>query len=384
MTIRVAVPREVTDGENRVALTPEIIARLAESGIEVTVQSGAGVSARFTDESYRNAGASIAPDAETAMRDAAVVLKVQEPTQREIGLLPSGSVLIALLQPLTSFETVTQLAERGVTAFGMELVPRTARAQKMDALSSMASIAGYRAALLAAESTGKYFPMMITAAGTYAPCKGLVLGAGVAGLQAIATAKRLGAVMSAYDVRPAVKEQVESLGATFLVSEAQAQGAEQAGGYAKELAEDVQKRERDLLHKHITGMDFVITTAAIPGRRAPVLITADMVADMRPGSVIVDLAAETGGNCALTVPGESREVDGVVIIGPLNLPSGMPIHASQMYSRNVSNLLLHIIADGEIRLDFDDDIIKGCCVTHDGKIVNEQVRGLIEQSKVNA
>ena len=287
-----------------------------------------------------------------------------------------GAAVIALLQPLTNLELVKKLAKHKITGFSMDTVPRIARAQSMDALSSMSSLAGYKAVLIAANAMGKYFPMMITAAGTYAPAKGLVLGAGVAGLQAIATARRLGAVMQAFDVRPVVKEQVESLGATF-VGMAEEQHVEDSGGYATELAEETQRKERELIHTHAKDADFIISTALIPGRPAPLLITEDMVRDMKAGSVIMDLAAEMGGNCELTEPGSEIVKHGVTINGPLNLPSTVPVHASQMYSRNIYNLLTHLVKDGELNLDFDDSIVQGCCITNNGEVVYGPVQSLL-------
>ncbi len=366
--MKAGVPRETAANERRVALTPDMVGRLVGAGLEVSVQSGAGEESFYTDQAYTDAGASIAPDAASVYGGADVVLKVQSPSIDEVGMMPRGSAIIAFLQPLTSPDLVKKLAESGVTSFSMDTVPRIARAQSMDALSSMSSLAGYKAVLIAANSMGKYFPMMITAAGTYAPAKGLVLGAGVAGLQAIATARRLGAVMQAFDVRPVVKEQVESLGATF-VGMAEEQHAEDAGGYATELAEETQRKERELIHTYAKDADFIISTALIPGRPAPLLITEDMVKDMKAGSVIMDLAAETGGNCELTEAGAEVVKHGVTIHGPLNLPSAMPVHASQMYARNIYNLLMHLVKDGELNLDFEDSIVQGCCITNNGEIV---------------
>ena len=361
------------EGERRIALTPDAAAGLVKSGFEVVVQAEAGEAAVFFDNDYREAGASVAEAPSDVYDGADIVVKVQRPLDlgdgHEADMLERGTVLIGLLQPLTEPEMSERLASRGVTSFSLDAVPRIARAQSMDALSSMASIAGYKAALIAASSMGKYLPMMITAAGSIPPAKGLVLGAGVAGLQAIATARRMGAVMSAFDVRPAVEEQVKSLGATFIYADAVVAESEHESGYAKEFTEETQRRERELIHESVVGMDFIISSAAVPGKPAPVLISEEMVRDMKPGAVIVDLAAETGGNCALTKPGERVQVGGVLIDGPLNLPSSMPTHASQLYSRNISNLLLHLVRDGELYLDFDDVITKGCCVTYDGKVV---------------
>jgi NAD(P) transhydrogenase subunit alpha len=301
-----------------------------------------------------------------------VVLKVQAPSTAEVEMLRKDAVLISFLQPATQGDIVQALAKRGVTAFSLELVPRISRAQSMDALSSQASVSGYKAVLMAAGQVGKFFPMMMTAAGTIPPARVLVMGAGVAGLQAIATARRLGAVVSAYDVRPAVKEEVHSLGATFIELALETQEGE--GGYAREQSEEFLRKQRELIGEHVAKSDVVITTAAVPGRRAPLLVTGEMVKGMRPGSVIVDLAADTGGNVELTQAGEDIEVGGVTIIGTRNVPSTMPLHASQLYSRNVANLLLHLVKEGAIVLDFADEITKGCCVTHGGEIVNERAK----------
>src|SRR5205809_4182160 len=354
--MRVGVPRESVPGERRVALVPEVVARLASGGFEVVLERSAGEAASFPDAAYQEAGASIGSDAYGA--DA--VVKVQAPTAEEAGRLREGQILIGFLQPLTDREGIERLAGRGVTAFAMESIPRITRAQPMDALSSQATVAGYKAALLAADELPRFFPMLITAAGTVAPAKVLVLGAGVAGLQAIATARRLGAVVTGFDVRPAVKEQVESLGATFL--ELSVRGEETEGGYAKELTPEQQAQQQEELAERISGFDAVITTALIPGRPAPRLIPASAVEAMRPGSVIVDLAAEAGGNCELTTPGKITAEHDVTIVGLTNLPSMMPYHASQLYSRNVTALLQLLVEDGELKLDWSDEIVRGACV----------------------
>jgi NAD(P) transhydrogenase subunit alpha len=373
--VKVAIPRETAQDERRVALVPDTAAKLIAAGLELSVEQGAGVNAFVPDEAYEAAGAKVVVGAATLLKDAHVVLKVQAPSAGEVALLMKDAVLISFLQPATQGDIVSALAKRGVTSFSLELVPRISRAQSMDALSSQASAAGYKAVLMAAARLGKFFPMMMTAAGTVAPARVLVMGAGVAGLQAIATARRLGAVVSAYDVRPAVKDEVKSLGATFIELPLEAQ--EGQGGYAREQSEEFLRKQRELIGEHIAKSDVVITTAAIPGRRAPLLVTADMVKGMRPGSIIVDLAAETGGNVELTKAGEDVEVGGVTIIGTRNVPSTMPLHASQLYARNVANLLLHLVKDGAINLDFDDEITKGACVTHGGDIVNERAKQLI-------
>jgi NAD(P) transhydrogenase subunit alpha len=377
--LKVCVPKETAPGERRVALVPDAAAKLVGAELEVVVQSGAGAEAHLPDSAYEEAGAQIVPDARTLVGQADVLARVVAPSSEEFDALREGSILIALLNPLTATDLVSSLAQKRVTSFAMEVIPRTTRAQAMDALSSQAVIAGYRGTLMAATHLGKFFPMLITAAGTAAPARVLVLGAGVAGLQAIATAKRLGAVVEAYDVRPAVKEEVESLGAKFVQIEVQQEGSG-AGEYAKELSEETQRRQRELLADRVGAADCVITTAAVPGRPAPRLVTADMVQAMRPGSVIVDLAAETGGNCELTEKGSVVTRNDVTIDGTLNLPSQMPFHASLLYANNITNLILHMTKEGQIEPDFEDEIVAGCCITHDGRIVNERVREAIEGS----
>jgi NAD(P) transhydrogenase subunit alpha len=354
--MRVGVPRETSQDEQRVALVPDVVGRL--EGIDVRVERGAGLAAGFGDEAYTEAGATVADD---AWSDVEAVVKVAKPTDDELPKLSSGQVLIAFLQPLTDAERIDRLAAAGVTAFAMESIPRITRAQAMDALSSQATVSGYKAALIAADRLPRFFPMLTTAAGTIAPAKVLVLGAGVAGLQAIATARRLGAVVSGFDVRPAVREQIQSLGASWL--DLGIVGEETEGGYARELTAEEQRRQQEALNERIPEFDAVITTAAVPGRPAPKLIPAAAVAAMRRGSVVVDLAAETGGNCELTQPGETIDSGGVTIVGTLNLPSTMPFHASQLYARNVAALLGHLAPDGDLRLDWDDEITAGTCVT---------------------
>jgi NAD(P) transhydrogenase subunit alpha len=371
--LNVVIPTEIAAGETRVAVTPDIAARMVKSGNHVFVQRGAGSRAGFSDEAYANAGAQIADDPASTYGRAGLVLKVQRPLDEEIPLFPQGSALIAFLAPLFAPEVADKLARGQVTSFAMELIPRISRAQSMDALSSQATVSGYRAVLLAAEALPKFFPMLMTAAGTIPPAKVLVLGAGVAGLQAIATARRLGAVVTGFDVRAVVKEQIESLGATFL-SSAPHEGAEGAGGYAKELSADQQQRDRELIAKTAAGMDAVITTALIPGKRAPTLITAQAVAGMRPGSVIVDLAAEQGGNTEGCEPGSTVVRNGVSILAPLNVPASMPTHASFLYARNVLALFDHLVKNGELKADPADEITRGVTVTRDGVVVNEAVK----------
>ena len=360
--MRIGVPRETATGERRVALVPEIVGKLVPAGFEVLVQRGAGEAASFPDAAYEEAGARLVDD----WADAEAVVKVQKPSEEEAGRLREGQVLIGFLQPLTDPEGVERLAQLGVVAFAMESVPRITRAQPMDALSSQATVSGYKATLLAAERLPKFFPMLMTAAGTVAPAKVLVLGAGVAGLQAVATARRLGAVVTGFDVRPVVREQIESLGANWL--DLGVVGEETAGGYAAELTEEQQRQQQEGLEARLPEFDVVITTALIPGRPAPKLIPASAVAAMRPGSVVVDLAAEAGGNCELTEPGEEVVREGVTIVGPTNLPSTMPFHASQLYARNVFALLHHLAPQGTLALDWEDEITAGACVTRKQRV----------------
>jgi H+-translocating NAD(P) transhydrogenase subunit alpha len=356
--MRVGVPTESAAGERRVALVPELIARLSAGGFEVLVERGAGEAASFPDEAFGEAGARLVED---PFGEAEAVVKVQKPNEAEVGRLRDGQLLISFLQPLTDQEGIKRLAGRGVTAFAMEAIPRITRAQPMDALSSQATVSGYKATLLAAERLPKFFPMLMTAAGTVAPAKVLVLGAGVAGLQAIATSRRLGGVVTGFDVRPVVREQIESLGASWL--DLGVLGEETAGGYAQELSPEQQEQQQRELEQRLPEFDVVITTALIPGRPAPRLIPASAVAAMRPGSVIVDLAAEAGGNCELTEPGEEVVRERVTIVGFTNLPSSMPYHASQLYARNIAALLQHLAPEGELALDFEDEITAGACVT---------------------
>ena len=365
--MKIGVPKETAANERRVALVPDTAGRLVKTGLEVVVEQGAGTAAAFPDDAYRAAGAGLVATPAAVFGGSDVVLKVQPPAPAEVALCREGAALVAVFQPAAERDVVAALAARKVTAFSLALLPRITRAQPMDVLSSQATVAGYKAVLLAATTAGRLFPMLVTAAGTLPPARVLVLGAGVAGLQAIATARRLGAVVSAFDVRPAVKEQVESLGAKFLQLEI-AEQAEAVGGYAKQLSEETHRRELAFIAQHVKDADVVITTAAIPGKRAPILITADAVRGMKPGAVIVDLAAETGGNCEVTEPGKDVRRDGVVVLGPLNLPSTVPLHASQMYARNVASFLLHVVQDGRLNLDFSDQIIRETCVTHAGEI----------------
>jgi H+-translocating NAD(P) transhydrogenase subunit alpha len=365
--MKVAVWRETAEEERRVALVPDAVRRLTQREIEVGMEAGAGAGAHIPDEAFEEAGATVGAH---AVQDAEVVVKVRAPSADEVERLEPGQVLIGFLNPLGGGDLIPALASRKVTSFAMEAIPRTTRAQSMDALSSQATVAGYKAALIAAEHLGRFFPMLTTAAGTVAPAKVLVMGAGVAGLQAIATARRLGAIVTAFDVRSVVREQIESLGARFLEIDIGAD-AEAAGGYARALTEDEQRRQQDALAEAIPQFDAVITTALVPGKPAPKLVIADAVAGMKPGSVIVDLAGEAGGNCELTNPGKTVDLGNVIITAPLNLPATMPEHASQLYARNITSLLeLMIGEEGELSLDFGDDIILGACITHDGEIIH--------------
>ncbi|HWC85361.1 MAG TPA: Re/Si-specific NAD(P)(+) transhydrogenase subunit alpha [Solirubrobacteraceae bacterium] len=366
--MEIGVPKESVAGERRVALVPEVVRKLTGQGHDVVVERSAGAAAMIPDAQFEDAGATLADDAETVFA-ADVVVNVAPPTPEEIARLKPGSVVIGFLAPLTNAEGVRALASAGVTAFAMEAVPRISRAQSMDALSSQANIAGYRSALIGAQELGRFFPMLMTAAGTIRPATVLVLGAGVAGLQAIATARRLGAVVQGFDVRAAVKEQVESLGAHFLEFDLGGD-LEGTGGYAKELTPEQQERQQELMAEAIGKVDVVITTALVPGRRAPILVTEAAVMKMKPGSVIVDLAGEAGGNCELSEPGKTVIVHDVKILAPLNVPSTMAEHASQLYARNVQSLLELMIKDGELVLDFEDEIIAGACVTREGEIVH--------------
>lgn len=364
--MQVAVGKESAAGETRVALVPETVRKLKAYGWDIAIEKGAGEAASFSDDAYAAAGAVMVADGNELMRTADLLLAVGPPSAARIDALKRGAALIALLDPLRSPELLRRLAEAEVSAIAMELIPRITRAQSMDVLSSQATSAGYRAVLLAATAAHRFFPMLMTAAGTIAPAKVLVLGGGVAGLQAIATARRLGAVVQGYDIRPAVKEQVESLGATWVG--VQVADAETAGGYAKEVTAEERKKQQEHLSGLVRDADVVITTAQVPGKRAPLLVTAEMVANMKPGSVIVDLAAESGGNCALTVAGQDRVTNGVQILGPINLAAGIPTHSSQMYSRNLAALLAHLKSESGVRIDLADEIVGVCCVTHAGQV----------------
>ena len=372
--MKIAVPRETAEGETRVALTPLIAGQLVSDGAEVLVQTGAGEASSNTDEAYREAGATIVPDAPALYGQANLILRVGRPSDEEVEMLREGSILIGTLGTLSRPELAQKLAKAGVTAISMDAIPRITRAQSMDTLSSQATVGGYKAVLIAAERLPKFMPLLTTAAGTVRPAKGIVMGAGVAGLMAIGTARRLGAVVEATDVRPAVKEQVQSLGGTFLeveMTDEEKAKAETAGGYATEMSDDYKRRQAELIAERVKEADFVITTALIPGRPAPKLVTDAMVASMKPGSVIVDMAAEMGGNVEGTEPGKEIVRHGVKIIGLTNLPATMPGSATQMYAKNIQTLIKHLVKDGEINVDLDDEITKGATITHGGRVVHE-------------
>jgi NAD(P) transhydrogenase subunit alpha len=372
----VAVPKEIVSGEHRVALVPEAVQRLVQAKLTVGVETGAGNAAGFLDKSFAEKGAEIQKQ---VLDRANIVLKVQPPTADEIARIPEGATLIGLLQPYFNTQGIQALAARRISAFAMELMPRIARAQPMDVLSAMSTVAGYKAVLLAAARLPKFFPLLMTAAGTLTPARVLIIGAGVAGLQAIGTARRLGAVVEAYDTRPVVKEQVESLGAKFVELALESKDAQDKGGYAKAQSEEFYRKQQEQMTLHVAAADVVIPTALVPGKRAPILITEAMVDAMRPGSVIVDLAADQGGNCAATRPGEEVVRNGVTILGPLNLASSVPFHASQMYARTVSSFLLHLVHEGQIRLDLADELTRGPLVTHQGEIVHDVVKAALAQ-----
>lgn len=374
--MRIAVPKETVAGETRVAAVPETIKTLVSQDNEIFVESGAGLAAGHPDAQYTEAGAVIKPDFASTIEGADAVLKVQKPSGDELSALPDGSILIGYLDPLTDDATAAALSAKNISAFAMESIPRTTRAQSMDSLSSQATVSGYKSVLIAADESPKFLPMLTTAAGTVRPAKLFVIGVGVAGLQAIATSRRLGAITSGFDVRPAVAEQVESLGAKFVVIDLGTDDAETAGGYAKELTDEQKQLQTELMSKTVIESDIVITTAAIPGRTAPMLIPEEVVSQMAPGSVIIDLAAETGGNCALTVAGEIVVHNGVKVIGPKNLPATMPLHASQLYAKNVSNLLELMIGEGGAKnVDFSDDILDGACLTSGGVLKKDAPEG---------
>jgi len=387
VALTIGVPAETFQGEHRVAMTPRAMEALAKSNVEFLIEPGAGVAAGFLDSDYKQKGARIAANRAEVFASSDIVLQVRsaganpEAGRADLSLLRSRQVLIGFGEPLSPGTAYAELATRGVSSFAMELMPRITRAQSMDALSSMATIAGYKAVIMAADALPRMFPMLMTAAGTITPARVFVLGAGVAGLQAIASARRLGAIVHAYDVRSAVREQIESLGAKFVVVELDSTQAEDKGGYAKELGEDFYRKQREVLTEVVRQQDVLITTAAVPGKKAPVLVTSEMVAGMAPGSVIVDIAAERGGNCELTQPGKTVVQGGVSIIGTLNIPSSIPFHASQMYSRNIATFLRHLVKDGAVNIDQQDEITRETLVTHGGEVVNPRVRELLGKAK---
>jgi NAD(P) transhydrogenase subunit alpha len=376
----VGTVKETFPGERRVAITPHVLPLLAKAGCEVLIESEAGLSAGFTDAAYTEKGAKIVGSRKEVFDSAEIVLQVRalgantEHGRGDLELMRQGQVLVGMAEPLTEFDAARELASRGVTLFAMEMIPRITRAQSMDVLSSMATIAGYKAVLVAADHLPKMFPMMMTAAGTVKPARVLIVGAGVAGLQAIASSKRMGAQVQAYDIRPEVKEQIESLGAKFVEMELDAGDAQDAGGYAKAMGEEFYKRQRELMARVAAECDVVITTAAVPGRKAPILVTAEMVRGMQTGSVIVDLAAERGGNCELTQPGEVVCEGGVTILGPLNLAATVPFHASQMYAKNLTTLVQLMVKEGKLELDLEDEVIRDTMVTHQGEITNARIQ----------
>ncbi|WP_298610715.1 Re/Si-specific NAD(P)(+) transhydrogenase subunit alpha [uncultured Thiothrix sp.] len=372
MSLKIAAPRERATGERRVAIDPGIMVKLKQLGLDVLIEQGAGSAAQIEDSAFKDA--TIVSSAQSLYEQADIVLKVQAPTAEEVAQLKSGSVLIGALNPYLNLDIIQQLRDKQITSYAMELIPRISRAQSMDILSSQAAVAGYKAAIMGADLSTRFFPMLTTAAGTIRPAKVIVIGAGVAGLQAIATARRLGAMVEAYDVRSATKEQVQSLGAKFIELGISAEGA---GGYARELTEDEKRKQQDELAKHIATADVLITTAAVPGRPSPKIIPDSTVAGMKKGAVIIDLAAEGGGNCTLSKPGETIEHNGVVIHAPLNVPSQVPVHASEMYAKNLLNFLSLLIKNGAYQPDFKDEIIAGACVTREGVIVNEAIAKLV-------
>ncbi|MEQ9358484.1 Re/Si-specific NAD(P)(+) transhydrogenase subunit alpha [Coleofasciculus chthonoplastes] len=376
--MKIALVKEIEVGENRVALIPDTVARLVKQGLEIWVENGAGEASFFSDRTYEEAGATLVSDPGKLWAEADVILKVGIPKDDEINQMRESSTLISFLSPLGKPEVAQKLANRKVTAFSMELIPRTSRAQSMDALSSQAGVAGYKAVLIAAAALPKFFPMLTTAAGTIKPSKVFILGAGVAGLQAIATARRLGAMVEAFDIRPAVKEEVQSLGAKFVEVDLQEDTVAE-GGYAKEVSDAAKQRTQEVIAEHVKQADVVITTAQVPGKKAPVLVTEEMVEQMSPGSVIVDLAAEQGGNCAVTEAGKDIVRHGVTVIGPINVPASMPTHASQMYAKNISTLLQYLVKEGQLQLNFEDDIVDSTCITHAGEIRNQRVKDALSQ-----
>lgn len=377
--MKVGIIKETLEGERRIAAVPETVGKMTKAGMEVVVEAGAGEAAFISDSRMEEAGASIAPDRNTVLSQADVVLKVNKPTTDEIDRMKEGAILISFLQPFSSPDVIRKLAERSISSLSMELVPRITRAQRMDALSTMSTVAGYKVVLMAAGACGRFFPMLSTAAGTIHPAKVIIIGAGVAGLQAIATAKRLGAVVTAFDVRPAAGEQVKSLGAEFVSLEVSHEQVEDVGGYAKELSPEFYEKEQEVIRKYSKDSDVIISTALIPGKRAPILITEEMVKEMKPGSVIVDMAVEQGGNCTLSEQGREVVKHGVTIIGFTNIPSTMPVDASVLYARNILAFLNLISPDGKsANIDLEDDVIKGSLITHGGQVVHPAIKDAVK------
>jgi NAD(P) transhydrogenase subunit alpha len=374
----ISVPKEIHPGENRIALIPSSVSALTKAGLEVMVESGAGAGCFYSDQAYEEAGAKIAPHAESLYSSADIIFKVRPPESAEVDQMREGVVLICLMDAFFRIDLMQQLASKKVSGFGLEFVPRITRAQSMDVLSSMAAIAGYRAVIEAAGMLPKYFPMLMTSAGTITPARVFVIGAGVAGLMAIATAKRLGAVVEAYDTRPVVKEQVESVGAKFVEFDLETEGSEDAGGYAKAESDDFYKKQQEQMKAKVASVDVVITTAAIPGKQAPVLITDDMLQSMKPGSVIVDLAAERGGNTEGAEAGEVVEKHGIRIVGYTDYPSRSAVHASQLYAKNITTFLLNMVKEGEFTIDLEDEIVSGSLLVHDGRVIHEMIKPLME------
>jgi len=379
--MKLAILKETEEGENRVALIPDSIKRLSQKGFVFLVETGAGSAAGYSDQEYEQSGATLMSSPQELAGQADCVVKVRPPSLEEAEMLKNDTVLIAIIQSTLRHDLVSKLAEKQITSFGLDIIPRTSLAQSMDVLSSMSTIAGYKAVLLAADTINRFFPMLMTAAGTIAPAKVLVLGAGVAGLMACATAKRLGGVVEAFDVRPEVKEQVKSVGARFVEVPICEDGSG-SGGYAKEMSDEYKQKQAELISKHIAKSDVVIPTALIPGRKAPILISEEQVKSMKPGSVIVDLAAEMGGNCALTQPGQTIVAHGVTIVGHSNLPSTMSFHASQMFSRNIEKFLLHLCDENGFKMNMEDEITRGSLVTRGGKVIHELTSKLMADSKI--
>ena len=375
--MKICIPKEIYQNETRVALVPQSVKKITQKGIEVLIESKAGELSYFSDKEYEECGGKIVKDVQLLYSSSDLIIKIRKPEVNEIDLMKEGSVIVSLLYPSTNTDTVKKLISKKISAFSLDSIPRITRAQSMDVLSSMATIAGYKAVLIAANTLPKFFPMLMTAAGTIAPAKVFIIGAGVAGLQAIATAKRLGAVVEAFDTRPIVKEQTESLGARFVELALGGEQTESSDGYAKEVSKELQLKINELLSKHVKKSDVVITTALIPGKKAPLLITENMVKGMQPGSVIIDLASEQGGNCEITEPGKQVVKHGVTICGFLNLPALMPYHASQMFSKNMESVINHLIKGDQINLDISDEINKGALITHKGEIIQESIKGML-------